>query len=496
MFEKMIAFLSERSGNIRRDLSSLSLVFGTLCVIFLWHFPLLAPDEGRYSEIPREMLERSDFITPTLNYVKYFEKPPLLYWLNALSFSVFGQNEFAARFPCALAGLLTILFTYWLGRELFNRRVGIIAAVIMGASAGFISLARINLTDMPLTLCLTVCLGSFILAVRNNGERKTLYYYLFYAAAAFAVLAKGLIGILFPGAIIFLFILLRKRWRLLKEMRLFTGILLFFLIAAPWFVLVSMKNPEFARFFFIHEHFERFLTKVHHRYQPFWFFFAILFAIMLPWSWFIPAALRDAWQNRKKEQGETVTWLAIWALFIFAFFTKSNSKLVAYILPVVPPLAVLIACHFDSAAETGRVFRGKFIALAATVTVGVTVIASGFVYAHISGTKTSKTMGLLVKKLAGPDDMVASFGYDQTFPFYAARRIVVVDNMGELEFGSKQGDQSAWFMDKVRFLNAWESDKKVFVIFSNKELERSGKTWKTTPKILSQNAKDVLVTNH
>src|SRR5512138_1896661 len=166
----ILSFFSARTASARRDLTILAITFGVLCFQFLGKFPLMEPDEGRYSEIPREMLEKMDFITPTLNYVKYFEKPPLLYWLNALSFSIFGQNEFAARVPCALAGLLTILFTYWLGRELLGRRVGLLAAVFVGASGGFIALARIALTDMPLTFCITLTLGSFILAVRDSGS--------------------------------------------------------------------------------------------------------------------------------------------------------------------------------------------------------------------------------------------------------------------------------------------------------------------------------------
>ncbi len=494
--EKIIAFLTDRTGQLRRDLSVLTITFGILCFQLLWHFPLMDPDEGRYSEIPREMLERCDFITPTLNYVKYFEKPPLLYWLNAASFSIFGQNEFAARFPCALAGLLTILFTYWMGRELFGRRAGIIAAVIMGSSTGFLALSRIALTDMPLTFCMTLSLGSFILAVRDSGERKSLYYYLFYIGAALAVLAKGLIGILFPGTIIFLFMLLRKRWNLLREMRLLTGIPLFFLIAAPWFVLVSMKNPEFARFFFIHEHFERFLTKVHGRYQPFWFFFAILFAIMLPWSCFIPSALRESWRNRKSEQGETLSWLAIWAIFIFAFFTKSSSKLVPYILPVFTPLALLIAVNFDRAVENGKTFRGRFISIAAVSTVIFSVIVSFAVYSYLSGDKTSKLLALKVKELAAPQDMIASFGYDQTLPFYAARRLVVVGGMGELEFGSQQGDHSEWFISHERFMQIWESERKVFLVLRVKEIENSAKSWKVAPRIIIRNRRDALVTNH
>src|SRR5512138_2974621 len=125
----LFSFFSAREGKARTDLALLLILFGVSFFLLLGRLPLLEPDEGRYAEIPREMLESGDFITPHLNYVKYFEKPPLHYWLNALSFSLFGQNEFAARFPGTLAGLLTVLFTYWLGRQLFERRVGLLAAI-------------------------------------------------------------------------------------------------------------------------------------------------------------------------------------------------------------------------------------------------------------------------------------------------------------------------------------------------------------------------------
>src|SRR5512133_401825 len=168
----IIAFITDRTSSVRRDLTVLTIIFGFAFFQFLGHFPLIEPDEGRYSEIPREMLENGDFITPLLNYVKYFEKPPFHYWLTSLSFSLFGQNEFAARFPGAFCGFVTVLFTYWLGRCLFERRVGLLAALILGSSGGFLAQARINLTDMTLTCCLTFSLGCFLLAVKSSGRQQ------------------------------------------------------------------------------------------------------------------------------------------------------------------------------------------------------------------------------------------------------------------------------------------------------------------------------------
>jgi len=232
-----------------RDLLLLSVLFGFLFCYGLGHAPLIDPDEGRYAEIPREMLERGDLVTPTLNYVKYFEKPPLIYWLNAGSMKLLGHNEFAARFPSALAGLLTVLATYIAGRRLMDRRTGMIAAFMLGSSAGFLFQSRIILTDMLLTLCLSVALFCFLLATQSQEKRRRFFYRIFFICCGLAVLTKGLIGIVLPAGIIFWYLLLGRRWHILPEIPWLSGIFLFLLVTAPWFVLVSVQNPEFPPFF-------------------------------------------------------------------------------------------------------------------------------------------------------------------------------------------------------------------------------------------------------
>lgn len=374
---KDFKFVGRSSGDgWLRDLLILATVLGIPFLLYLGALPLIDPDEGRYAEIPREMLERGDFLTPTLNYVKYFEKPPLLYWINAASLKLFGLNEFAARLPSALCGILTVLATYIIARRVYGRRTAILSAVILGTSIGFVIQSRIILTDMLLTLCLTGALGAFIIAAQREGRRsQEIPWYLFYFFCALATLTKGLIGIVFPTGIIFWYMLIAKRWRLLKEMRLLSGTFLYFAISAPWFILVSLKNPEFANFFFIHEHFERFTSTVHGRYQPFWFFLPILFATMLPWSLFIPAAIARAWRNKNNEEGKGGLFLVIWTIVIFLFFSKSNSKLIPYILPIFPPLAILIANSFDAFWET----RGQKFKSAGLVT-GILMISFGVAF--------------------------------------------------------------------------------------------------------------------
>ncbi len=334
--------LNQSEGHWLRDLIILLLLFGVLFLGGLGSAPLIDPDEGRYAEIPREMLEKNDFVTPTLNYVKYFEKPPLLYWVNAASISLFGQNEFAGRLPSALSGLFTILLTYIAGRNFFDRKTAITGAMILGTSAGFMLQSRIILTDMLLTLCLTGSMFSFLLASRSRNQKQQFYFYLFFIFSALAVLTKGLIGIVLPGGIIFWYLVLSGQWRLLRETPWFSGLLLFLAVAAPWFVLVSLKNPEFPHFFFIHEHFQRYTSTVHNRSQPFWFFVPILILTFFPWSFFLAGSLKKGWQERYNSKG-TSLFLLIWPVVIIFFFSLSSSKLVPYILPTFPPLALLTA---------------------------------------------------------------------------------------------------------------------------------------------------------
>jgi 4-amino-4-deoxy-L-arabinose transferase-like glycosyltransferase len=546
-------FLTDREGSPRIDLSLLLSVFGFAYFFMLGHLPLIEPDEGRYAEIPREMLQRGDFVTPYLNFVKYFEKPPLHYWLNAVAMSVFGENEFSARFPGALMGLLTILLVYHVGRRLFGRQAGLFAALILGTATGFLVQARLNITDMTLTCTLSAALAFFAVAAREGEERKGLYYHASYVAAGLAVLAKGLIGIVFPGAIVFLYLLLSRRWRLLREMRLATGIPLFLGVTAPWFLLVSLRNPEFAWFFFIHEHFERYLTTVHGRFQPFWFFLPVLAGTMLPWSFFVPAALRGGWRDRQSKEGDSRLYLAIWAVFIFLFFSKSDSKLVPYILPVFPALALLMGNALAKAVDgdfrpvrlqgfvlsgvlavlgaglilyphlaprpqlavagatvLGLLFLGEgvcaFLACrkgnAATLLVGLAlfsftigIVGPPFILDGIAEKKSVKEFGLRIHREAAPDAVVASFGVSQGLSFYAQRRIMVVGDRNELEFGSKQGDQAAWFVDITAFRRIWGGNRQVFLFLRRPSLTTVFDNASPPYRIIAEARDRLLVTN-
>ena len=216
----------------------------------------LDPDEGRYSEIPREMLESGDFITPRLNYVAYFEKPVLHYRLTALSFTVQGQNEFAARFFPAVLAMAGGVGTYWLANRMYGPRAAFLSAWVLATSLVYFAIGQIIITDMPLSFFMTLSLAGFWMGYRR--DRK--YFLLFYLGMALALLTKGLVGVVLPAGVAFWWIVLTRKWEVVRKTIYLPGLAIFFLVAAPWFVLVCMKNPDFFDFFFIQEHFLRYTT--------------------------------------------------------------------------------------------------------------------------------------------------------------------------------------------------------------------------------------------
>jgi 4-amino-4-deoxy-L-arabinose transferase-like glycosyltransferase len=207
---------------------------------------------------------------------------------------------------------------------------------------------------MPVSALLTASLLAFLLAVREPpGWNRRLLIWAFYAAAALAVLSKGLIGVLIPAMVIGAWILLTRQWRLIPVALAPTGILVFLAIAAPWHLLASNAHPEFAWFYFVHEHFQRYLTKVHNRYEPPWYFVPVLLGGLLPWTLFLPQALRSGWLTEPAERRETL-FLALWAAIVFGFFSMSDSKLMPYVLPAVPPLALLVGRWLASLSKDGQ----------------------------------------------------------------------------------------------------------------------------------------------
>jgi 4-amino-4-deoxy-L-arabinose transferase-like glycosyltransferase len=332
--------------------------------------PLANPDEGRYSEISREMVASADWVTPRLNGINYFEKPPLQYWGSAVALKAFGNEEFAARLYVALCGLATILVVAFTGFRLGAAQLGMGATLALLASPYFMALGGIVTLDMGLTLWTTATLCAYLLAENAADPRsRRRWMVAAWAAMALAVLSKGLVGVVFPAAAIGLHCLLRRDLTPVTRLEWGYGLVVFLAIAAPWFVAVSYANPEFAEFFFIHEHFTRFLTTEHRRGEPWWYFLPIFFAGFLPWMFALPAAIAHAWRVDGRTDGVQPLRLAIvFAAFVLAFFSASGSKLPAYILPAFPPLALVLGRYLADAPTrrlAGWMAPVGFVALAA-----------------------------------------------------------------------------------------------------------------------------------
>jgi len=307
---------------------------------------LIHPDEGRYAEIAREMVATGDWLTPRLNGLKYFEKPPLQYWMTALAFEALGVREGAARLWAVASSLAGVLFIAYVGWRLGGALLGLYAAAALAGCIGYVANAHLATLDGALGAFLAIAFGAFVLAQRDGAtarERRR-FMWLAWAAMAGATLSKGLIGFVIPGASLVLYTIATRDVAVWRRLHVLSGVALYLVLTAPWFIAVSLANGEFARFFFIHEHFERYLTTTHGRAQPWWYFVPIFLIGMLPWLAVLAAGLGRAWRAPPAPAGFAWPRFAlVWAAFVFVFFSASGSKLPSYILPMFAPLALVAA---------------------------------------------------------------------------------------------------------------------------------------------------------
>jgi 4-amino-4-deoxy-L-arabinose transferase-like glycosyltransferase len=526
-------------------------------VCLLGHFGLAEPDEPRYAEIAREMIELRDWVTPHLNYVKYFEKPPLIYWLTAINFELFGTSELVVRVWPAFFGLLGIFVTYTLGRSMFGQWTGCAAAALLATTPFYFGLSQVLILDMPLAALMTVALAAFWFA-RTDPHRRRAWVLLLYLVTALGVLTKGPVAVVLSAGIILTFLLLRRELSALRWLISPLGLALFVVIALPWFVLVSRRNPEFVDFFVIKQHFDRFVRPDEHR-QPLWFFVPIVLGGMLPWSLFAlsasPMASRFLRRLSRLRVSAATLYCVVWSAMVFAFFSLSGSKLATYVLPLFCPLALLAARAFHSIIAEHRVDlmrRGcvGLLVFAVAAAVGAAVaaevldqpevglivprvyagtgmlavsagIALALVRRHqrmqvsfvvllfamlaiqiaaISARDVAvdyRAFGRIIGAQVRPQDLVISYRhYVQGIPFYARHRVVMVGGRGELDFGSRQGDQRAFFWDTdEQLLAAWGSGRRVFLVINRVELDPLLPRLRPAPRRIAGHDKKVVIVN-
>ncbi len=337
-----------------RAITVLGLFFLLACLLPLGTRPLIRPDEFRYAEIPREMLVSGDWTVPRLNGVRYFEKPALGYQLTAASFSVFGENAFALRLPCALAMLLTAAFLYFLMCR--NSRDPLLPGLTSGiflASGLVFGTGTFAVLDMQLTCALTLAIGGFYLALDSEDRIPCLLWLIFAGACAGAAfLIKGFLAVAVPAIVIAPFLIWMREW---KKLLLYPWIPLTVMAAAalPWSIAIARAEPDFWHYFFFEEHISRFLSHTYDRKpEPFWYFLPFLAGGILPAGLLWTAAWRGIGRDWLKRP--LIRFLLCWTVLPFLFFSASSCKLGTYILPCFPPLAALTAIPLRKAMLRGK----------------------------------------------------------------------------------------------------------------------------------------------
>jgi 4-amino-4-deoxy-L-arabinose transferase-like glycosyltransferase len=340
----------------------------------LGHPALWEPDEGRYAEIAREMVVSGDYVTPRDNFELYFEKPPLVYWLEAAAIKTFGPNEFAVRLPSALFSIGQVVITAALAESMLDPTTGLLAALALALSPLFFTLARFATLDPALAFFLTAALVAFYAASRHDSfAARPARQWLIISSAMLALgtLAKGPVALLLAGAIIFIWLALERRPRKSREVPRVWCAAVFGAIVAPWFVWMELRNPGFLRFFFIHEHLARYVSSTEHGWGP-WFFIPIVLGGTWPWIYFALigwSAMRadDSSASASPppspdKRRSAANFLAIWFLLIFVFFSIPRSKLGTYILPALPPLAIFAGYGLSRLSALATASRRRLLA--------------------------------------------------------------------------------------------------------------------------------------
>jgi len=510
----------------------------TVSIAIVWfallgHRDLIDPDEGRYAEIPREMVASGDWLTPRLNGFKYFEKPVLQYWITAVGYTLFGESNWSARLWPAFIGFLGALWAGYLGLRLYGETAGFYAFVITVSGLLYVGIGHMLSLDMALSVFTAIGVGSLALAQSRRADPVWLrrWMLLGWAALALAMLTKGLVALVLPAGAVLFYSVWQRDWILWQRLHILKGLLLFLLITAPWFIAVSLANPGFAQFFFIHEHFERYATDVHERVAPWWYFIPVFLAGILPWTAVVLRSLyRPLLQAGKRTADgfDAERFLLVFTIFVLVFFSLGQSKLASYILPVVPVVAVLagrqlaavgyrridawsllllavilLVCAWQAArfasdttpASMFMAYRPWFIAasfmlaIAAVAgfrarptkpghiaTVGLLVLLAfqllAWGFQSLSGSRSSRELATAIQAHVPEGTVVYAVAtYPQSLPFYLQQTITLVSKKDEMKMGINL-EPERWIATTEDFLHLWQQHDRAVAVFRTKIFDR------------------------
>ena len=416
--------------------------------------PLAVPDEGRYGEIGRWMLQSGDWLTPRLNGIPFFHKPPYVYWLEAASLAVFGVNELALRLVPALHVGMMLVALYLAARTISTEQIARRAALMLGTSLTFLVGGQYVNHDMAVASWIGVAIWCFAFAFMAGDKPDTTLARLGFVACAFGMLSKGLIGIALPGLVIFVWLIWTRQFKKILYLPWLSGLALFALIALPWFVIAQQKYPELFNYMFVGQQLNRYTAATYNNPQPWWFYLLSIVLLLFPWVFFAVNQVRRLARRALGVVPDAAPLMApawwslcwIWVGAITLFFSVPNSKLIGYILPVIPAMALLSALGWERAmahrASAGKVFAGLCLlnlGIAFTLMVKVGDV-----------TRTGRSQDIaqaLACEARVSDTVYVSDAFPYDLPFYAqtTRPMVVLENWPALRKSVGDGWQRELF---------------------------------------------------
>jgi 4-amino-4-deoxy-L-arabinose transferase-like glycosyltransferase len=362
--------------------SHIGILLGFCLVIYfinLGRWDLWNPDEPRYAQVAKEMVQGGDWILMHFNGAIYPDKPPLFFWLIALSSFLWqGLTSFSARFPSALFGTLTVVSTFFIGRRLYSSRTGLLSGLILATSLEFAYLSvRANI-DTTLTFFTTAALFCFVCWYKNMKEGKQCFWiYGFYVGMALGTLTKGPVGLLIPLLVGLVYLVHERDWQTIRKMRLLTGLLLFTGIALAWYLPAVMKGGKsYLQMTLLQHTIDRYATGWSH-VQPFYYYFLRIPSDFLPWSFFLPGAVAYGYSKEMTGKRKEFLFLLIWCIIIFVFFSLSKGKRGLYVLPLYPAAALLVGKLWDDFVSGSMdYFKPEWVSLPVRILMGTALVAS------------------------------------------------------------------------------------------------------------------------